>query len=182
MELVPFDDRDGWIWWDGELVPWRDARLHVLQHGLHYASAVFEGERAYAGNIFRLRDHTERLIESARILGFEIPWTAEQIDAACNAVLAANGLTDGVCAADRLARDRDAGGCGAAHEDPFGDRRVAVAELFRRCSDGGDPDGDGGVEAALTGDCADHVEGDRALHDRHACRSTGRRSRGTPMR
>ena len=51
MELVPFDDRDGWIWWDGALVPWRDARLHVLTHGLHYASAVFEGERAYAGNI-----------------------------------------------------------------------------------------------------------------------------------
>ena len=75
MELVPFDDRDGWIWWDGALVPWRDAKLHVLTHGLHYASAVFEGERAYAGNIFRLRDHTERLINSARILGFEIPFS-----------------------------------------------------------------------------------------------------------
>ena len=66
MALVPFDDRDGWIWWDGALVPWRDAKLHVLTHGMHYASAVFEGERAYAGNIFRLRDHTDRLINSAR--------------------------------------------------------------------------------------------------------------------
>lgn len=94
MELVPFDDRDGWIWLDGALVPWRDARLHVLTHGLHYASAVFEGERAYGGNIFRLRDHTERLIGSARIMGFELPWDAEAIDAACNAVLVANGLTD----------------------------------------------------------------------------------------
>ena len=94
MELVPFDDRDGWIWWDGALVPWRDARLHVLTHGLHYASAVFEGERAYAGNIFRLRDHTDRLINSARILGFELPFSAEQIDAACNDVLKANGLAD----------------------------------------------------------------------------------------
>lgn len=94
MELVPFDDRDGWIWWDGELMPWRDAKLHVLSHGLHYASAVFEGERAYSGSIFRLRDHSERLINSGRILGFEIPWTADQIDAACNQVLAANGLTD----------------------------------------------------------------------------------------
>src|SRR5271166_6280480 len=75
MELVPFDDRDGWIWWDGALVPWRDAKLHVLTHGLHYA--------------------TDRLINSARILGFEIPFSAEQIDAACNAVLAANGLTEG---------------------------------------------------------------------------------------
>ena len=94
MTLVPFDDRDGWIWWDGALVPWRDAKLHVLSHGLHYASAVFEGERAYRGNVFRLRDHTERLINSGRILGFEIPYSAEEIDAACDAVLAANGLTE----------------------------------------------------------------------------------------
>jgi branched-chain amino acid aminotransferase len=94
MTLVPFDDRDGSIWLDGALVPWRDVRLHVLSHGLHYASAVFEGERAYGGTIFRLRDHTNRLLNSARILGFEIPWSAEQIDAACAAVVAANGLTD----------------------------------------------------------------------------------------
>ncbi len=95
MTLVPFDDRDGWIWLDGSLVPWREARLHVLSHGLHYASAVFEGERAYAGNIFRLRDHSQRLVESGRMLRFEIPYTVDQIDAASNAVLKANGLTDG---------------------------------------------------------------------------------------
>jgi branched-chain amino acid aminotransferase len=95
MTLLPFDDRDGWLWLDGSLVPWRDAKMHVLSHGLHYASAVFEGERAYAGNIFRLRDHTARLINSGRILSFEIPWSAEEIDAASNAVLEANGLTDG---------------------------------------------------------------------------------------
>ena len=94
MALVPFDDRDGQIWLDGAMVPWREAKLHVLSHGLHYASGVFEGERAYAGNIFRLRMHTERLLNSGHILGFEIPWTAEQIDAACNAVVKANGLTD----------------------------------------------------------------------------------------
>ena len=94
MTLIPFDDRDGQIWWDGEMVPWRDAKLHVLSHGLHYASGVFEGERAYAGNIFMLRAHTDRLIQSGRILGFEIPWTAEQIDAACQQVVAANGLVD----------------------------------------------------------------------------------------
>ena len=94
MAVVPFDDRDGWIWWDGSLVPWREAKLHVLSHGLHYASAVFEGERAYAGNIFRLRDHTDRLIGSARILGFEIPYTADEIDEACKQTLAANNLTD----------------------------------------------------------------------------------------
>jgi len=94
MVLVPFDDRDGEIWMDGVMVPWRDAKLHVLSHGLHYASGVFEGERAYAGNIFKLRDHTNRLINSGRILGFEIPYTADEIDAACIAVVAANGLTD----------------------------------------------------------------------------------------
>lgn len=95
MTLLPFDDRDGWIWLDGSLVPWREAKLHVLSHGLHYASAVFEGERAYSGNIFRLRDHSERLINSGRILSFEIPYTAEEIDAASTEVLRANGLTDG---------------------------------------------------------------------------------------
>jgi branched-chain amino acid aminotransferase len=94
MALIPFDDRDGMIWWDGELVPWRDARLHVLSHGLHYASAVFEGERAYGGHIFKLAAHTARLINSGRLLGFEIPYSASQIDAACNEVLAANHLTD----------------------------------------------------------------------------------------
>lgn len=95
MTPVPFDDRDGWIWWNGRFVPWREARPHVLTHGLHYASAVFEGERAYAGHIFRLRDHTERLLESARILGFPLPWSAEEIDAACRETLARNGLTEG---------------------------------------------------------------------------------------
>ena len=94
MSLIPFDDRDGMIWWDGELRPWRDAKLHVLTHGLHYASAVFEGERSYGGNIFRLRDHTNRLIQSGKLLGFDIPYTADEIDAACNEVLKANGLTD----------------------------------------------------------------------------------------
>jgi branched-chain amino acid aminotransferase len=94
MALVPFDDRDGLIWLDGAMVPWREARLHVLTHGLHYASGVFEGERAYSGHIFKLRAHTERLIASARILGFEIPHTADEIDAACQAVVAANGLSD----------------------------------------------------------------------------------------
>jgi branched-chain amino acid aminotransferase len=94
MALIPFDDRDGFIWYDGALVPWREAKLHVLTHGLHYGSGVFEGERAYAGNIFRLREHTDRLIASGKILGFDIPWTADEIDAACIQTLAANNLTD----------------------------------------------------------------------------------------
>ncbi len=94
MALVPFDDRDGTIWFDGAMIPWRDAQLHVLSHGLHYASGVFEGERCYDGNVFKLREHTDRLIASGRILGFEIPWTPDQIDQACKDVLAANGLVD----------------------------------------------------------------------------------------
>jgi len=94
VALVPFDDRDGFIWWNGEFLPWREAKLHVLSHGLHYASAVFEGERAYNGRIFKLREHSERLVNSGRILGFENPWTAAQIDAACEATLAKNNLTN----------------------------------------------------------------------------------------
>ena len=94
MALVPFDDRDGVIWYDGALVPWREAKLHVLSHGLHYGSGVFEGERAYSGNIFKLRAHTERLVASAAILGFEIPYSVEAIEAACRQVLAGNGQTE----------------------------------------------------------------------------------------
>lgn len=94
MSLVPFDDRDGWIWLDGQFVPWREANVHVLTHGLHYASAVFEGERMYGGEIFELTAHTERLFKSAEILDFEIPFTVAQIDQACKDACARNGLTD----------------------------------------------------------------------------------------
>ncbi len=94
MAIVPYDQRDGSIWMNGEMVPWKDARLHVLSHGLHYASSVFEGERAYGGTIFKLTEHSERLIESGRILGFEIPYTVQQIDQACRDVLKANALSD----------------------------------------------------------------------------------------
>jgi branched-chain amino acid aminotransferase len=91
---VSFDDRDGFIWMDGKLVQWREAKVHVLTHALHYASSVFEGQRAYGGKIFKLREHSERLRRSAELIGFEIPYSAEQIDAACEEVLRANNLTD----------------------------------------------------------------------------------------
>ena len=94
MSLVPFDDRDGWIWLDGQFVPWREATVHVLTHGLHYASAVFEGERMYGGEIYELTAHTERLFKSAEILDMEIPFTVAQIDQACKETCARNGLTD----------------------------------------------------------------------------------------
>jgi branched-chain amino acid aminotransferase len=83
----PFDNRPGVIWMDGEFVPWADAQLHVLSHGLHYASAVFEGQRAYGGEIFRLQDHSQRLHESAHILGFDIPYSVEAIMSASNELL-----------------------------------------------------------------------------------------------
>jgi branched-chain amino acid aminotransferase len=94
MAKVPFDKLDGHIWMNGAFVAWADAKIHVLTHGLHYASAVFEGERAYGGEIFKLREHTERLHESARILGFRIPYTVEEIDDACNKLLALQGFQD----------------------------------------------------------------------------------------
>ena len=93
-ETRSFDDRDGWIWFDGKLVEWRSANVHILTHALHYASSVFEGQRAYNGVIFKLSEHSARLRKSAELLGFELPWSVEQIDAACNEVLKANGLTN----------------------------------------------------------------------------------------
>ncbi len=89
-----FDNRDGQIWLDGALVPWRDAKVHVLTHAMHYASAVFEGQRAYNGQIFALSEHSQRLRNSAEILGFSIPWSLDQIEQACRDTLAASGLQD----------------------------------------------------------------------------------------
>ena len=94
MTIIPFDDRDGWIWMDGHFVPWRDAKVHVLTHGLHYGSCVFEGERLYNGKIFKLTEHTRRLFRSAEILEMEIPFTVEEIDAACVETVARMGFTD----------------------------------------------------------------------------------------
>ncbi|HWG05572.1 MAG TPA: branched-chain amino acid aminotransferase [Beijerinckiaceae bacterium] len=91
---LPFDQRDGFIWMNGGLVAWKEAKLHVLSHGLHYASCVFEGERAYGGQVFKSREHTERFRESARILDFEIPYSIEEIETAKRQVIEANGLQD----------------------------------------------------------------------------------------
>jgi len=94
-DLIPFDDRDGVIWFDGEMVPWRDAQVHVLSHALHYASCVFEGERAYSGRIFKLSEHTERLFDSAAQLDMEIPYTPAEIDTACNELIKRQEIVDG---------------------------------------------------------------------------------------
>jgi branched-chain amino acid aminotransferase len=92
--MLNFDDQDGEIWFDGALRPWRDANLHVLTHGLHYGSCVFEGERVYNGQVFHLRQHTERLINSARTLGFEIPYSLEEIEQATREAVAVQGYAD----------------------------------------------------------------------------------------
>ncbi|MCO6384275.1 branched-chain amino acid aminotransferase [Oceanicola sp. 502str15] len=89
-----YDDRDGKIWMDGKLVDWRSANVHLLTHGLHYASSVFEGERCYNGKIFESRKHSERLIASAKWLDFEIPYTVDELEAAKYEMLKANGWTD----------------------------------------------------------------------------------------
>ncbi|WP_298812446.1 branched-chain amino acid aminotransferase [uncultured Roseibium sp.] len=94
MAGKPFDQLSGDIWYDGTFVPWSDAKLHVLSHGLHYGSSVFEGERAYGGRIFKSEEHTERLLASAGMLGFDIPWTAEQINSAKEETLARMNLVD----------------------------------------------------------------------------------------
>jgi len=91
----PYDQRDGFIWMNGELMPWRDARLHLLTHALHYGSAVFEGEAVYDGEIFKLTEHSQRLHDSAKALDFEIPYSVAEIDQACRDVVRANGLVNG---------------------------------------------------------------------------------------
>ena len=95
MATEPYDQRDGFIWMNGELLPWRDSRVHLLTHALHYGSAVFEGERVYDGEIFKLTEHSQRLHESAKGLDFEIPYSVAEIEKASREVVRANGLIDG---------------------------------------------------------------------------------------
>ncbi len=94
MATAAFSDRDGLIWMDGKIVPWREANIHILTHGLHYASAVFEGERAYSGSIFKEQEHSERLIRSAQLIDMKMTMTADQINQAKREILEANKLTD----------------------------------------------------------------------------------------
>jgi len=95
MDIIPFDQRDGYIWYNGEFVNWRDAKVHVLNHGLHYASCVFEGERIYNGKIFKCTDHSTRLHRSAEMLGFKIPYAVEQLDVAKKEITKKQNIIDG---------------------------------------------------------------------------------------
>ena len=94
MATIAFDQRDGWIWFNGEIVPWKEAKVHVLTHGLHYGSSVFEGERAYGGVIFKSTEHSVRLHKSAEIMDFTIPFTVEELNAAKDKVVDLNGGGD----------------------------------------------------------------------------------------
>ncbi len=91
----PFDNRDGKIWFDGEMVEWNDAKIHVLNHGLHYGSCVFEGVRIYNGKPFKLKEHSERLIKSAEALGMKVTYTVEELNNACMEACKARGVVDG---------------------------------------------------------------------------------------
>ncbi len=91
---IILDSLQGKIWLNGQFIDWQDAKIHILTHGLHYASSVFEGNRCYKGNIFKLREHSERLIASGKIMGFDVPYTASQIDTACNEVCKINNLSN----------------------------------------------------------------------------------------
>ncbi|WP_417450757.1 branched-chain amino acid aminotransferase [Kordiimonas sp.] len=97
MASAPYNDRDGWMWMDGEFHPWRDCNVHVLTHALHYGGAVFEGQRAYNGTVFKLKEHTQRLFNSANILGYEVPHSQQEINEACMALLDKNELVDAYC-------------------------------------------------------------------------------------
>ena len=94
MSILPFDQRNGVIWVDGSIVPWQDAKLHILSHGLHYGGAVFEGERAYNGKIFKSTEHSERFRRSAQLLDFELPYSVEELNAAKDLVVRENGVGD----------------------------------------------------------------------------------------
>lgn len=95
MSLIPFDDRDGFIWKNGQFLPWRQATTHVLTHGLHYGSCVFEGVRVYGGKIFKLREHTQRLIDSAKLLGFSLPYSLSELEDATRATVEKQQITNG---------------------------------------------------------------------------------------
>ena len=125
--MLPFDQREGVIWFNGEFVPWADAKIHVLTHALHYASAVFEGERAYGGEIFKLTEHTQRLFDSARMLDMKIPYTVEEIAALIEAGEGAPGRAIAFRGLDIAALDRAMDEL-AREGDPTNARRAALAQ------------------------------------------------------
>ena len=178
MSILPFDKRDGFIWMDGALVPWRDAQLHVLSHGLHYGSAVFEGERAYGGRIFKSREHSERFRASAELLDVELPYSVDAIMAAKQAVLEANGAGDVYVrpvawrGSEMMAVAAPNATVHVAH------RGLGLAQhVRRRPEDERHPHRHGGVSPARSRHRAGPCEGGRPLHDLHDLEAPGRAPR-----
>ena len=95
MESVPYDQRTGKLWFNGKIIDWKEAKIHVLNHGLHYASCVFEGERVYEGDIFKQEEHTERLFYSAKRMGIEVPYSEKEINEACKAIVSIQKVQNG---------------------------------------------------------------------------------------
>ena len=166
MAPVPFDQREGFIW--------SDAKIHVLSHGLHYASAVFEGERTYGGEIFKLNEHTERLHELARILGFQIPYTVEELNSASRKLLAMQGFADAYVRPIAW-RGSESMGVGASQQDQRRHRHLAMAEFFRS---GTETERHTPrfrrVSPARPEDGAVEIQGRRPLHDVHDLQARGR--------
>ena len=131
-----YDDRDGVIWMDGAFVPWREAKVHVLTHALHYASSVFEGERAYGGTIFKSREHSERLLKSCDYIDIPRPYSVDEIEAAKAATLGEIRPRGCLCARPGLARLRRGHGRRlGAQPGPHGGRGLGMGRLLRRCED-----------------------------------------------
>ena len=131
-----YDDRDGFIWMDGAFVPWREAKVHVLTHALHYASSVFEGERAYGGTIFKSREHSARLLASCDLMEMPHPCSIDEIEAAKAATLAKSGLSDAyVRPVVWRGSGPGHGGRLGAQPDAHGDRGLGVGRLLRRRQD-----------------------------------------------
>ena len=176
--MIPFDNREGWIWLDGDFVAWNDARLHICTHALHYGSAVFEGERMYNGHIFELEAHTRRLFKSAETLDFEIPFTEAEINAASTEACRRNGLED--CYVRPIAwRGAEQHSVSALHtKNARRDRRLGMAEIFRYGqTPPRHPSHLGKVSPPSGGRRADICKGSRPLYDLHdfeKCRRTRR--------
>jgi len=142
MDPIPFDKRSGKIWYNGKLVDWKEANLHILSHGLHYASCVFEGERVYNGKIFKLREHTNRLIHSAERMGMKIPYSADEIDNACKEIISVQNVKSGyvrpvvwrgsemMAISSCVERKRNDGYICAKKSDSFGCSNMGMGLLF----------------------------------------------------
>ena len=164
-----FDDRDGWIWFDGELVEWRDAKVHVLTHALHYASSVFEGQRAYNGKIFKLREHRNGCIKARSCSASSCRGRADEIDAACEEVLKANGFMDAYMRPVAWRGIGIDGRRSGQDEAASGDRCVAMGKYFERgARQDRRPARHCAVAASGALHRADGIEGGRTVHDLHS--------------